>query len=225
VRGLRLIEAADVVIWDRILGPDYLQRLGLDVSGKRCEWLGHDHYGPERQEDINHRLVAYARDGLVVARVKNGDPLVFGRGAEEAEFLEDHGVAWEFVPGLSSSISILTANGFPITNRGIGRSFAVVSARLAGGDFNQRFPHADSMVVLMGFKVMADVRQRLLAEGWSMTTPAVVIERGTMIEQRLLRGTLADIVEQAAAAGFDSPLILALGAVAERRYVPGQPVG
>jgi len=221
VRGLRRLEAAEVVVWDRILGADFLQRLEVDTAGKRLHWLGDAEYGEDRQDRINRLLVAAARAGQRVARLKNGDPLVFGRGAEEAEYLDAHDVAWEFVPGLSASISICTHAGFPITNRGVGRSFAVVSARLAGGEFNQRLPRADSIVVLMGFKVMAAVCRRLVEEGWAPDTPACVIERGTMADERLVRGQLADVVERVATAGLASPMALVVGVAASRCYRPG----
>ena len=162
--------------------------------------------------------MAAARAGQHVARVKNGDPLVFGRGGEEAEHLERAGLRWELIPGLSSAISTLTNAGYPVTNRGQGRSVAVVSARLAGGALNTRLPRADSIVVLMGFKVMDAVVAGLAAEGWSTDTPAVVIERGTAPYEKRIDGTLADIVTRAGAAGVSSPALLAVGTVAERRY-------
>lgn len=218
IRALRAIERSDLVICDRILGEDFIDQLGIDRSGVAIEWLGHGSQGPERQAAINRRLAEAALAGRTVARVKNGDPLVFGRGAEEAEHLDAAGVRWEFIPGLSSAISTLTNAGYPVTNRGRGRSVAVVSARLAGGELNTRLPRAESLVVLMGFKVMDAVVAALRAEAWPAETPAVVIERGTAAYEKRVAGTLAEVVARAAAAGISSPAVLALGAVAERRY-------
>lgn len=218
IRALRAIERSQVLICDRILGEGFIDQLGIDLSGKSVEWLGHGSQGPERQAAINDRLAAAALAGQHVARIKNGDPLVFGRGAEEAEHLDRAGVRWEFIPGLSSAISTLTNAGYPVTNRGLGRSVAVVSARLAGGALNQRLPRAESIVVLMGFKVMGAVVTGLRADGWAMDTPAVVIERGAGPYEKRIAGTLVDIVERAAAAGVSSPALMAVGSVAERRY-------
>lgn len=218
LRALRAIQNADVVITDKILGPDFLERIDVDCRDKQVVRLGGGTDSPARQQSINEALVRDAQRGLIIARVKNGDPLVFGRGAEEADYLNEHGIGWEFIPGLSSSISLLTNAGMPITNRGSGRSFAVVSARLAGGAFNERFPHADSLVFLMGIKVMGTIRERLLAEGWDAATPAAVIERGGLPYERRLRAPLSAIIEKAAELGVTSPSIFVIGVAAERRY-------
>jgi len=218
LRALRAIQASDLVICDRILGQDFLAQLGIELGGKECRWLGSGRQGPERQRAINEQMRDAARAGRIVARVKNGDPLVFGRGGEEAEFLGAAGVRWELIPGLSSVIAPLTAAGYAITDRGRGRSFAVVSARLAGGAFNERFPNADSLLVLMGFGVLPRIRERLIADGWAADTPAVLIERGSMCFERRVTAALQDIDAEAEAAGVASPALLALGTVAARRY-------
>lgn len=220
LRALRALERSDLLLCDHILGEGFLAALPIDCSGKELIWMGKSNLG--RQDDINRDMVAAARAGRVVARVKNGDPLVFGRGAEEADYLDHYGVRWEFVPGLSSSISTLTNAGYPVTNRGVGRAFAVVSARLAGGDFNQKLPVCESLVVLMGWKVLDAVRARLVAEGWSSDTPAVLIERGTGPFEKRVAAPLHDIVERGAELGIDSPVLLAVGTVAEHRYASPQ---
>lgn len=222
LRALRAIQAADLVVIDRILGDDFVQRLDLDCRGKEVVNLEGGTESPARQLWINDLLVREARHGRVIARVKNGDPLVFGRGGEEAAWLSQHGVRWEFIPGLSSSISLLTMAGHPITDRGNGRSFAVVSARLAGGAMNERFPHADSLVFLMGFKVLSDIRTRLLAEGWAADTPCAIIERGGLPFEQRMMAPLSGIVELAAAQQVDSPAILAVGNVARIRYAAAE---
>lgn len=218
LRALRAMQRADLIIVDKILGADFLERLDLDLRGKEVVRLGGGTDSPTRQRGINERLVAEARRGLVIARVKNGDPLVFGRGGEEADYLNEHQVRWEFVPGLSSSISLLTNAGFGVTNRGSGRSFAVVSARLAGGALNQRLPRADSLIVLMGHAVLPQIREQLVAEGWDPATPAAIVERGGLPFERRLQGRLDDIVERAAEAQVASPAIVAIGAAAATCY-------
>ena len=115
-----------------------------------------------RQDALNRQLADFALAGKTVARVKNGDPLVFGRGAEEALFLDDYGIPWEFILGLSSVISVATNAGYPITNRGLGRSFAVVSARLAGGKLNLKLPAERKLSHLYGFSGDAENSRRII---------------------------------------------------------------
>lgn len=223
VRGLRAIRSADLVIYDRILGCDFAEQLGLDPTRSEIEWLGAGRTAPQRQADINRRMLEAAARGRVVARVKNGDPFVFGRGAEEVEFLAAHGIAFEIIPGISSALGTLTAAGYSMTARETGRSFAVTSAQLAGGEFNEHYPKADSLVVLMAVGVLDQVARRLMSSGWSPQTPAVVIERGTQAGEREVAGRLQDIARLASDHNIESPAILALGVVAARKHVSASP--
>lgn len=219
VRGLRAIQGADLVVFDRILGREFAEQLGLDPGRSRIEWLGAGRMGASRQADINRRVLEAAAAGKVVARVKNGDPFVFGRGGEEIEFLAAHGIEFEIVPGISSALGTLTAAGYAATSREQGRSFAVTSAQLAGGAINKDFPKADSLIVLMAVRVLDAVVDRLMSEGWSPRTPAVIIERGTQTGEREVAGPLRDIARLASAHNIESPAILALGVVAARKHV------
>ena len=217
VRGLRAIRSADVVIFDRILGRDFAEQLGIDPHRREVEWLGAGRMAPGRQAEINGRILEAAAAGKVVARVKNGDPFVFGRGAEEIDFLAEHGITFEVIPGISSVSGALTAAGYALTSREHGRSFAVTSAQLAGGRFNEHYPKADSLVVLMVVGVLDRVVGRLVAEGWSPDTPAVIIERGTQDGEREVVGRLRDIARLAKHHNIESPAVLALGVVAARK--------
>jgi uroporphyrin-III C-methyltransferase / precorrin-2 dehydrogenase / sirohydrochlorin ferrochelatase len=219
VRGLRAIQSADLVIFDRILGKDFAEQLGLDPARSEIEWLGAGRMAPQRQAEINRRILEASVAGKVVARVKNGDPFVFGRGGEEIDFLATHGVEFEIIPGISSAVGTLTAAGYAVTSRESGRSFAVTSAQLAGGVFNEHYPKADSLVVLMVVGVLDRVSRRLASDGWSPETPAVIIERGTQAGEREVTGRLGDIARLAAQHNVESPAILALGVVAARKHV------
>ena len=155
----------------------------------------------------------------MVARVKNGDPFVFGRGGEEIDFLVNHGIELEIIPGISSALGTLTAAGYALTTREQGRSFAVTSAQLAGGMLNKHYPRADSLVVLMAVDVLDRVVRRLISDGWPPATPTVMIERGTQAGEREISGPLEDIARLARVYNIESPAILALGAVATRKHV------
>lgn len=217
VRGLRAIRSADVVVFDRILGRDFAEQLGIDPHRSEVEWLGAGRMAPRRQADINRRILEAAAAGKVVARVKNGDPFVFGRGAEEIDFLAEHGITFEVIPGISSVSGALTAAGYALTSREHGRSFAVTSAQLAGGRFNEHYPKADSLVVLMVVGVLDRVAARLVTDGWPPETPAVIIERGTQDGEREIVGCLRDIARLAKHHNIESPAVLALGVVAARK--------
>jgi uroporphyrin-III C-methyltransferase / precorrin-2 dehydrogenase / sirohydrochlorin ferrochelatase len=225
VRGLRAIRSADLVIYDRILGNDFAQQLGLDPTRSEIEWLGAGRMAPRRQVDINHRMLEASAQGKVVARVKNGDPFVFGRGGEEIDFLLAHGIAFEIIPGVSSALGTLTAAGYALTTRETGRSFAVTSAQLAGGELNEDYPRADSLVVLMAVGVLDEVARRLMSCGWSPETPAVIIERGTQAGEREVTGHLWNIARLASDHNIESPAILALGVVAARKYASARHAG
>jgi len=225
VRGLQAIRRADLVIYDRILGRDFTEQLGLDSKYSQVEWLGAGRMGPARQSDINHRMLAAAVSGRTVARVKNGDPFVFGRGTEEIEFLHKHGVPCEIIPGVSSALGVLSGAGYAVTARERGRSVVITSAQLAGGAFNDQYPKADSVIVLMAIGMLGKVVDRLLADGWSPDTPTVIIERGTQAGEREVAGRLRQINVQAKEHDIESPAILAVGTVAARKYVSGGPTG
>ncbi len=215
VRGCRALRTADVVLIDRLLAPTFLDQLDIPSAEKTVEWLG-DHRPPWSQARINERLVHHARSGRTVVRLKGGDPFVFGRGDAEIEHLDAQGIAWEVIPGCTSATAVLTAAGFPLTRHGRGRSFAVATARLVGGGLPDAFPHADSLVILMGVGVLDQCVQRLLADGWAPETPAAVIERGTLPGERRVTGALSAIHSLAARAGVASPALIVIGEAARQ---------
>lgn len=217
IRGRKAIQIADVIIYDRILGPSFVEQLDLPSTAKTIEWLGAGTKAPQRQTEINQKMLQAVRAGKIVARIKNGDPFVFGRGAEEVNFLKDNKLPWEIIPGLTSAIGVLSAAGYPLTCRTLGRSFAVTSARKAGGDFNEVYPKVDSLVVMMCVGVLDRVVVCLAKNGWPTDTPAVVIEKGTLPHERHITGPLHKIAHLANKAQIESPAILAVGSVADKR--------
>ncbi|MFT4187941.1 MAG: uroporphyrinogen-III C-methyltransferase [Aeromicrobium sp.] len=208
-RGRRLLAEADVVVVDRLAPLAVLDKLDPDVEvvdvGK------HPDHHPVPQEEINQILIEHARTGKVVARLKGGDPYVFGRGGEERLACEAAGVPVEVVPGVTSAISVPAAAGIPVTHRGVAASFSVVTGhdQLAqlpvGGDH--------TIVMLMGVRRLATTTAELIAAGHSPDTPVAVVERGYAPDQRVTVGTLADIAEKAAAVGATSPAVTVIGDV------------
>jgi uroporphyrin-III C-methyltransferase len=184
-------------------------RVAVDV-GKQP---GHH---PVPQEGINALLVSLARQGKRVVRLKGGDPFLFGRGGEEAGALAAAGVAFEVVPAPTSALAALAAAGIPATDRRGGSSIAVVTGHRADGqavDWDRLAAATDTLVVLMGLARLGEIVDRLMAGGRDPATPAAVVSRGTLPDQRTVAAPLARIAEAAAAADLPGPALLVVGEV------------
>ncbi len=215
LRGLHLLRQAEMIVIDSLLPETFLD--DLDIPCKQVLRMHASATSMEiRQQEINNLLLDGARRGLRVARLKGGDPMVFGRGWEEVAFLDSHGVAWEVVPGISSAMAAPASASVPLTTRRSSRSVAFVTARLAGGDANKQMPKADTIIVLMGMKVLPSLAQRLMDEGRSPDTPACIIERGCQPGERHVKATLATIADAAEKAGLKPPGIVVVGGGAGR---------
>jgi len=214
LRGYQALPLADAILIDQLVPATFLEDLGIFSTGKLVKHLGNEepHW---TQEEINQWLVATARTGRTVARLKGGDPMIFGRGDHEIECLASHDVPWEVIPGLSSATAVLTAAGFPLTKHGQGRSFAVATARMEGGRVTTSFPRTDSLVILMGISVLDQVVARLLGQGWPPDTTAAIVERGTLNWERRISGPLCQLRERAVHAGVASPALVVVGKAAE----------
>jgi uroporphyrin-III C-methyltransferase len=212
-RGLELLRRADVVVHDRLIGPELLgevrpNALLIDVG----KGPGH---APYSQAEINDLLVEQAGQGHTVVRLKGGDPFVFGRGSEEAEACNQARVPVQVVPGVSSAIAGPAAAGIPVTARGIGQSFAVVTAQQADGPADLTgLAGVDTLVVLMGRAHLGQLTTQLVAAGRDPATPAACIQSATTPEQRVTRATLATIAAAVERDGLESPIVTVIGAVA-----------
>jgi uroporphyrin-III C-methyltransferase len=213
-RGLDLLRRADVVVHDRLVGPELLHeaRAGAELIdvGKS---VGHVALA---QEAINALLVARARRGQLVVRLKGGDPFVFGRGSEELAACRAAGVEVTVVPGVSSAIAGPAAADIPVTARGVARSFAVLTAQQADGDGSDvaGLAGADTIIVLMGRAALPRVTARLLVAGRCPETPAACVQSATTSAQRVVVGTLATIAEAAEREGLEAPMVTVIGEVA-----------
>jgi len=236
VRGRQLLAEADVVLTDRLAPRLLLDELRDDVE---IIDAGKIPYGRAMaQEHINAALVRHAQAGRFVARLKGGDPFVFGRGAEEVLACLRAGVpvtvvpgvtsavgvpasAWVpvyVVPGVTSAIAAPAAAGIPVTARGLARSFAVVTAHQAGpgGELAdlRGLAGVDTLIVLMGRASLGPLAAQLIEAGRDPATPAACIQSATTPEQRVTRATLATIADAADRDGLQNPVVTVIGAVA-----------
>lgn len=218
LRAARLISTADVIVHDALADPRILDLAPAHVEridvGKR----------PGRatpQEMINALLVHLGTQHARVVRVKGGDPYVFGRGGEEAAALQQAGVDFEVVPGISSAVGVPAAAGIPVTHRGASHAFTVVTGhRERGGATNVNWEAlarvGGTIVVLMGVAERAVIARRLMAGGLAADTPVAAIRFGTRTDQSTLRFPLADLATQQ----LESPTTIVIGAVAALDFSP-----
>ena len=221
VKGLECIKSADVVVYDRLASPRLLEHCR---PGARCIYVGKK---PDRhtlnQEEINSLLVEEASGGHIVARLKGGDPFVFGRGGEEAEELARRGIPFEVVPGVTSAVAVPAYAGIPVTHRDFTSTLAIITgnedpekedssiywSKIATG--------AGTLVFLMGMGNLPAISEKLVQHGRPPQTPVALVRWGTRPEQRTLVGTLENIARLAAEAEFKNPAIIVVGEVVRLR--------
>lgn len=220
IRGLRALQAADVILADH-LGP--AAELGdfLDLTGKEVVDVAKLPYAKQvAQERINEMLVDYARQGKHVVRLKGGDPYVFGRGFEELQACAAAGLECSVVPGVTSAVSVPAAAGVPVTQRGVTHAFTVASGHLPPGhqkslvDWGALARAGGTIVVVMGVRNVRAIAEALVEAGLDAATPAAVIQEGETNAQRVFfatAGALADVME---AEGVGSPAVYVFGEVA-----------
>ena len=221
VRGRRLLASADVVVADRLAPPELLAELSPDVEIIDAAKIP---YGRAMaQEAINEVLIARARAGQFVVRLKGGDPFVFARGYEEVLACTAAGIPVTVVPGVSSAIAVPAMVGVPVTQRAVNHEFVVVSGHLSPQD-PESLVNWNALARLTGTLVlmMAVERIELFAEvlrkgGRPAQTPVLVVQQGTRTGERVLRTTLADVAEKIREQGIKPPAIIVIGPVAAFR--------
>ncbi|MBL8681349.1 MAG: uroporphyrinogen-III C-methyltransferase [Myxococcales bacterium] len=219
--GVRALARADVVLFDALVHPALLSHARADAErvfvGKRA---GHEGI---RQDEINALLLSYARKGRVVCRLKGGDPLLFGRGSEEAEFLRAHGIAYEVVPGVSSVLGATAYAGIPLTHREYSSSVSFITSsehankHESAHDWSKLATATQTLVLFMGVRRVRNEMQRLVDHGRSPSTPAAAIEWGTFARQRVVVGTIADLADRCEAEGLGPPALVVVGEVVTLR--------
>jgi uroporphyrinogen III methyltransferase/synthase len=209
VRGHVLLRGADVVVYDRLVSETLLASVRADAeliyAGKRPR--AHT----MTQAEINKLLVARARAGKTVVRLKGGDPFVFGRGGEEAEALARAGVAFEVVPGVTSAVAAPAVAGIPVTHRDIAGSVVIATARVAAS------PAGDTAVFLMSVERLEEVARALVASGRAPSTPVAVIQDATLPSQRTVVATLRTVAAAARKARIEPPAVVVVGDVVKLR--------
>jgi uroporphyrinogen III methyltransferase/synthase len=235
LRAVECLARADVIVADRLVAPEILQRHApptAELITRPARRLGPsgEAGGAERseknvldQEELNQLLVERARRGQVVVRLKGGDPFVFGRGGEEAEALVDAGIAFAVVPGVTAAVAAPAYAGIPLTHRGLAGAVAFATGHetddKSGGAiaWNELSHSAATLVLYMSVSHLDTVMKRLIAAGRPPSEPVALVERGTMAAQRVVVGTLADIVERARAADIQPPALTIVGEVVRLR--------
>ncbi len=215
LKAHRLLQRADVVVYDRLVSPEVLAAARRDAErifvGKR---RGH-HAVP--QEEINAQLVALARAGKSVVRLKGGDPLVFGRGGEEIEALVEAGIAVEVVPGITAALGCAASAGIPLTHRDHAQACVFVTGHTKDTETALDWPMLarprQTVVIYMGIEGLPVIARQLVEHGMPAATPVALIENGTTDRERRVVGTLATIERQAMRAQLSGPTLCILGEV------------
>lgn len=229
LRALRLMQQADVVLYDRLVSPEVMELVRRDAEriyvGKRRS----EH--AMRQENINQLLVDLARQGKRVLRLKGGDPFIFGRGGEEIELLAENNIPFQVVPGITAASGCAAYAGIPLTHRDYAQSVRFVTGHLKSDHPNLSWPElalpGQTLVFYMGLVGLADICQSLIDHGRAPQTPVALIEKGTTQEQRVLIADLASIATKVAANEVRGPTLLIVGEVVKLHknltwFTPGE---
>lgn len=217
LKAVRAIERADLILYDRLVSNDVLD---LVPGNARLLYVGKTAgYHSRTQEEIHELLLSFAEVGANVVRLKGGDPLVFGRGGEEMDFLQRQGIKVIVIPGITSASGIAAELGIPLTHRGIANSvrFLTGHSRNGGTDPLHVTEHAadpeSTLVIYMGLSTLPGLTAKLMNHGLSPKTPAVAVERGTTPMQQTVFAELKDLVSEVRLAKLVSPTLIIIGGV------------
>ncbi len=218
-RALRLMQLADVVVHDRLIGGGVLNLVRRDAERVYVGKRANDHTLP--QEDISQLLVRLAKEGKRVLRLKGGDPFIFGRGGEEIETLASEGVPFQVVPGITAASGCASYAGIPLTHRDHAQSCVFVTAHGRDGvidlDWTSLLRPRQTVAIYMGLGSLEQVAGEFIARGADADLPAAVIDNGTRANQQVVAGTLQTIADIVAAAEFKGPALVIIGSVVSLR--------
>jgi len=217
LRALRLIQAADVVVFDRLVSAEILDYARRDATRIDVGKAPGNH--TMDQDQINRVLVGQAKAGKRVVRLKGGDPLVFGRGGEEVDFLNANGIETNIVPGITAALACAAAAGIPLTHRKLASAVTFLTGHTSSDgdtdhDWNALAKSGHTLAVYMGVGAAGSTAQRLINHGMHPATPVAVIENGTRTNQRVVAGRLDKLATVISAHGIGNPSLIIIGEVA-----------
>lgn len=216
LRAHRMLQEADAVVYDRLVSPEIL---ALAPENAKMVFVGKSPDShPVPQEEINEILAQLAEEGHSVARLKGGDPLIFGRGSEEAAYLQDRDIEVEYAPGITAAQGAASASGVPLTHRGLATGVRYVTGhRQANGsldlDWKSLASEETTLVVYMGVANIGQIAMRLVAEGLSEETPVMAIANATTPRESRLFSKLGRIALDSREAGLKAPVLFVIGKV------------
>jgi uroporphyrin-III C-methyltransferase len=219
IRARKIIDEADVILYDQLPGDDVIS--SLPVSAERIDVGKWGDRHTREQDEIELLMIRRAQEGKRVVRLKGGDPFMFGRGGEELETCRKHGIPVEIVPGVTSAIAVPASVGIPVTHRKWASQVTVITGNEdptkveSAIDWEWLGRSRGTIVVLMGVKNLTAIAETLIRFGRDPDTPVAVIERGLRPKQRETTGTLDTIGERAAAAGVRPPAVIVIGGVVQ----------
>ncbi|MCL7034512.1 hypothetical protein MKW94_017362 [Papaver nudicaule] len=217
LKALKAIQSADLLLYDRLVSNDVLNLVRQDA---RLLYVGKTAgYHSRTQEEIHELLLSFAEAGANVVRLKGGDPLVFGRGGEEMDFLQHQGIQVKVIPGITAASGIAAELGIPLTHRGVANSVRFLTGHSRKGGTDPLFVAENAadqdctLVVYMGLSTLPSLAQKLMRQGLPPDTPAVAVERGTTPQQRMVFAELHDLVDEVTSAELLSPTLIVIGKV------------
>ena len=218
-RALRLMQQADVVLYDRLIGEGILNLVRRDAERVYVGKLKNHHSVP--QEEIGNMLIRLAREGKRVLRLKGGDPFVFGRGGEEIERLSENNIAFQVIPGVTAANGCAAYAGIPLTHRDHAQSCVFVTGHEKDGELNLNWESLvqprQTVVLYMALSSLGAITSGFLTHGADPATPAAIIENGTRAGQRVITGTLESLLDKTNQAEIKSPALIIVGSVVNLR--------
>ena len=216
-KALRLMQQADVVLYDRLVSDEILQLVRRE-SELIAVGKGRNIYSIT-QENINESLAQFALEGKRVLRLKGGDPFIFGRGGEELEYLASKGVSFQVVPGITAASGCATYAGIPLTHRDHAQSVRFITGHRVGGDLNLDWQECikpnQTLVFYMGLNGLEVICNKLVEVGMPSITPAALVEKGTQSSQRVFVSDLANLADQVREAKAEAPTLIIVGSVVQ----------
>ena len=227
LKAHRLLQGADALVYDRLVSEEILDMVPPGVA--RFHVGKQPSHHPVPQEEINELLISLAKAGRMVIRLKGGDPLMFGRGGEEALALQGAGIPFEVVPGITAAQGTATALKVPLTHRGLARSVRYLTGHCRAGveldfDWDGLTDPDTTLVVYMGLSSIGKISRQLIAHGRAACTPVLAVSKATRHDERRLIAPLGEITSRVDAAGLQSPVLFIIGEVVSLSKLLGVPL-